>query len=106
MEPDGETGSLCWGIVRRDLHGLGIGRKLLQARLAVMAGDPRYRRVRLSTVAETTGFFEKLGFRTKRVDRDGHGPGVDAHEMALTLTDAVRTNLRHGIPQGHQPGSK
>lgn len=94
LEDDGETGSLCWGIVRRDLHGRGLGRTLLEARLGLLAADPACRRVRLSTIAGTVGFFEKLGFRTLRVDADGHGSGTDAYEMSAELTDEVRARLR------------
>lgn len=94
LEADGETGSLCWGIVRRDLHGQGLGRMLLMERLALLADDARCRRVRLSTIQATAGFFEKLGFRTVRVDPGVHGAGTDAWEMTLELTDQARQDLR------------
>lgn len=96
MEADGQTGSLCWGIVRRDLHGRGLGAALLEARLAILAGNPACLRVRLSTLASTAGFFARAGFRTVRVEPDGHGPGADAWEMELVLTDAVRRRLEVG----------
>lgn len=102
LEPDGETGSLCWGTVRADLHGRGLGRALLLARLALLAGDPACRRVRLSTIASTAGFFEQAGFTTESVEADGHGPGLDAYEMTAELTPALRTRFG-GQPVGPLP---
>lgn len=96
LEDDGVTASLCWGIVRRDLHGSGLGTALLSARLTAAAALPGCGRVRLDTLASTAGFFARAGFRTVRVEPDGHGPGADAWEMELVLTDEVRRRLEAG----------
>lgn len=99
VEADGRTGSLCWGIVRRDLHRRGVGDLLLHARLALLAGDPGCTRVRLSTIDATAPFFQRVGFTTTRVDPDGHGAGRDAWEMELVLTGSVRRSLLSRAPR-------
>lgn len=77
---------LCWGMVRRDLHGQGLGRMLTKARLDRALADPSVESVALSTSQLTTGFYERLGFRIVEVRPDGYGPGLDRCDMRLDLT--------------------
>lgn len=85
IEADGETASLCWGMVARERHGQGLGRRLLEARLEWARQTPGVKRVALTTGRPREGFFGRFGFRTLRVVPDGHGPGVDAVEMGLDV---------------------
>jgi GNAT superfamily N-acetyltransferase len=76
---------LCWGMVRRDLHGTGLGRLLFDARLDAIRADPGVDEVALDTSQHTRGFYEKRGFVTESVLRDGYAPGLDRCDMRLTL---------------------
>jgi GNAT superfamily N-acetyltransferase len=80
----GEAG-LAWGMVARAHHGGGIGRALLDFRLALLRGDPDARTVMLQTSQYTAGFFAKAGFITDRVIRDGFAPGLHRVDMHLAL---------------------
>ena len=84
--PAGEgRADLCWGMVRQDLHGRGLGRLLTRVRIDRVRDDPRVREILLRTSQHTAGFYEALGFRTSDVVEDGYGPGLDRHDMRLTL---------------------
>jgi ribosomal protein S18 acetylase RimI-like enzyme len=85
VDPESGAADMCWGLVRRDLHGAGIGRLLTQARLDAIRATPGVRRVRMTTSPLVDGFYRKLGFRTLRVRPDGLGPGLDAVDMELEL---------------------
>jgi len=74
---------LCWGMVREDLHGTGLGRTLTTERLERAAADPAVSVVALNTSQHTRGFYEKLGFRTIEIVPDGYAPGLDRCEMRL-----------------------
>lgn len=80
-----ETGvaDLCWGMVRSDLHGRGLGRALTEMRIRRALEDPATKRMELNTSQHTAGFYEKLGFRTVRMTPDGYGPGLDRHDMVM-----------------------
>lgn len=83
---DASVASLCWGIVRQDLHERGLGRALTQHRLrALPAGILR---VRLETSHKVQGFYEKLGFAVTEVQHDGIGPGLHRVRMELSLRPA------------------
>lgn len=74
---------LCWGMVDSRYHGRGLGTLLMQARLDLALKDPDVHRVALSTSHKTVGFYERFGFRTALVERDGYGPGLHRCDMIL-----------------------
>lgn len=78
-----ERADLCWGMVRADLHGRGIGRMLTETRIRAAVADPRVRRVAINTSQHTRGFYERLGFRLLELVPDGYAPGLDRCEMRL-----------------------
>jgi ribosomal protein S18 acetylase RimI-like enzyme len=79
------TADLCWGIVRREYHGSGLGRLLLRARLERIASDPSVRDVALRTSQLTRGFYEHYGFVTEQVVPNGLAPGLGRCDMRLHL---------------------
>ena len=83
--PETRTADLCWGMVARRLHGTGLGRLLLDARLAGIRADPGADAVALNTSQHTRGFYERRGFVTWRVVPDGFAPGLDRCDMRLVF---------------------
>ncbi|MGG4397810.1 GNAT family N-acetyltransferase [Paenibacillus thiaminolyticus] len=80
---------LCWGIVRHDLHGSGIGRQhrqLLAERLRRIASESQFSLVRIETTQYSRGFFERFGFTAERAIPDGFASGYDLVEMELDLS--------------------
>jgi predicted GNAT family N-acyltransferase len=82
---DGEdkTVSLCWGMIRSDHLGNGLGRELTEFRID--AARDRYGDLPLviSTSQHTQGFYEKFGFRLTEHVSGGFGPGIDICKMRL-----------------------
>ncbi len=76
---------LCWGMVHQSFHGRGFGKTLILERLSRARTDARIRTIALNTSQHTQGFYERLGFRTIEVIRDGYSPGLDRCEMRLTV---------------------
>ncbi len=86
VEPDDPgLASLCWGMVRRDLHGTGLGRLLLEARIRALEADDSIHALRLETIPDTVGFFRHLGFEVVREEPDGYGPGLPRVELRRSL---------------------
>jgi ribosomal protein S18 acetylase RimI-like enzyme len=83
------SASLCWGMVRRDRHGNGFGRLLLEERLRHIREDGAFNSVIMNTSQHTVGFFEKFGFVPERVIPDGYAPGLHRYELRLTLRSAA-----------------
>lgn len=88
MQPGTRDVVLCWGMVDRTRHGTGLGRLLLDERLARVRADrltSRIASVELHTSQHTRGFYERRGFVLERLTPDGYGPGLDRCDMRLVL---------------------
>ena len=79
------TADLCWGMVRRELHGTGLGRRLTELRIERSREDPRVKAIALRTSQHTAGFYERLGFQVLRVTEDAYAPGLHRYDMRLHL---------------------
>lgn len=84
-EGDPRVGGLAWGILHPALHGRGLGRQLLEVRLARLRETPGVRSLVLRTCQHTQRFFERAGFAVTAHVPDGHAPGIDFVEMRMTL---------------------
>lgn len=76
---------LTWGMVARALHGQGLGRQLLEHRVAAIRRDGRAEAIVLQTSQHSAPFFARAGFVTEKVTPDGFGPRIDRHDMRLGL---------------------
>lgn len=85
--------TLCWGMVRSDLHGMRLGERLLVARLDLIAANPVFESVVIETTPMSRGFFARYGFIATRIVVDGFVPGYDLVEMTLELD---RRSAAHG----------
>ena len=83
---DDDTVSLCWGMVREDRLGTGLGRKLTEFRIAASREKFGDRAMVTSTSQHTEGFYEMFGFRTVEHTPDGFGPGIDTCKMRLYIS--------------------
>jgi predicted GNAT family N-acyltransferase len=77
------TVSLCWGMVRSDHIGTGVGRRLTEFRINAAREDFGNVPIVLSTSQHTQGFYERFGFRLTEHTPDGFGPGIDICKMRL-----------------------
>ena len=77
------TASLCWGMIRADYIGTGLGRRLTEFRIRMAREKFGDRPLVTSTSQHTKGFYEKFGFRITEHTRDGFGPGIDICKMRL-----------------------
>ena len=78
---DEGTADLCWGMVRQDRHGGGLGRYLTRIRLERCRGDRHVKEIVLHTSQHTVGFYERMGFSVTSVQEDGYAPGLHRCDM-------------------------
>lgn len=82
---DAETGqgNLCWGMVDQSRHKSGLGKALLEFRLAAIKANPAATHVHIDTSQLSGPFFAKYGFKETHKTKDGYGAGIDHVEMIL-----------------------
>ena len=86
---DGTRADLCWGMVRREEHGRGWGRRLTEARIGMARAMDGVTEMACSTTQHTEGFYARFGFRTVHTEEDGYGPGLDRLDMRMLLSAGV-----------------
>ncbi|WP_164119174.1 GNAT family N-acetyltransferase [Sphingorhabdus sp. Alg239-R122] len=74
-----------WGMVAPDYHGAGLGRKLTEHRLGIIAAEGSYTGVRVHTSPMIEPFFNHMGFVTLRTQKDGFAPSMDKVYMEMAL---------------------
>ena len=85
VRPGSTTADLCWGMIKRERHGTGLGKLLLDIRLERIHADTEVEAVSVHTSQHTCGFYRHRGFRTERVTPNGYAPGLDRCDMRLLL---------------------
>ncbi len=88
---DGGVIHLNWGMVRRDVHGRGLGRFLLEYRLARIKEAYPDRPVRIDTSQHTAGFYQRFGFAIVSIERGGYARGLDKVNMEKRANQAPRS---------------
>lgn len=80
---DERSVSLCWGMIRSDHLGRGLGSEI--TRFRINAAREKYGGIPLviSTSQHTAGFYEKFGFSLLDRVADGFGQGLDICKMRL-----------------------
>ena len=82
---DPPTVSLCWGMVREDHLGTGIGKALTEFRIKLSREKHPGISLTIGTSQHTEGFYQKFGFITVEHKPDGYGPGIDECKMRLEV---------------------
>ena len=86
---------LCWGMAHPHFHGCGLGRWLLAARLALIAGEtPPTRWVTVDTSPKIAPFFLSQGFETASVWPQGYRMGGEMHLLRFDLAGTTVAALR------------
>ena len=79
--PEAGEAGLAWGMVHQDSHHRGVGRALLEARLAGVRTLPGVHTLVISTSQHTEAFYARAGFEVSEREADGHAPGIDRVDM-------------------------
>jgi len=80
-EPQTKTAVISWDIIKPNQHGKGIGRKLTQHRIQHIHTKPDIEKIVVRTSQHTYKFYEKMGFKLLKVEKDYWAEGFDLYEM-------------------------
>lgn len=79
--------NMAWGMVHRNFHRKTMGTLLLQHRLDFCAKEfPEYG-IQMDTSQYTFGFYERFGFQTESITRNGYSKGLDKYVMIKKAED-------------------
>lgn len=74
---------LAWGMINRNYHKKGYGKKLLEFRIKKIKELKKKIEIKINTSQHSYGFFLKFGFKVNNIAKDYYGQGLDKYEMNL-----------------------
>jgi len=75
--------SLAWGLIHKEYHKKGFGKKLLIHRLSEISKLKPQCPVIIDTTQHSYEFFEKYGFETTKITTDYYTIGMHRYDMTL-----------------------
>ena len=72
---------LTWGMVDRNYHKNGFGRRLTEFRIQKITTIYPELDILLNTTQNTFKFYEKFGFKITKITKDYYGLGLDRYDM-------------------------
>ena len=81
LNSDQRSVSLCWGMIRSDHLGRGLGSELTRFRIDAARRKYGSLPMSISTSQHTAGFYERFGFSLLDRVPNGFGPGIDICKM-------------------------
>lgn len=82
---DGKAVRISWDMIHPGFQGKGIGRKLTQYRIDEIKTLPEVEVIIVRTTQLVYQFYQKLGFRLIKTERDFWAQGFDLYQMELRV---------------------
>ncbi len=76
-----KTAVISWDIIKPSEHGKGIGRKLTEHRIQHINTKQEIDKIVVRTSQHTYKFYEKMGFKLLKVEKDYWADGFDLYYM-------------------------
>ena len=87
-----KTARISWDIIKPNLQGKGIGRKLTEHRISHLNKNNEIDLIVVRTTQLVYKFYEKMGFKLMKVEKDFWADGFDLYQMELKKkTNANKT---------------
>ncbi|WP_231583534.1 GNAT family N-acetyltransferase [Rufibacter radiotolerans] len=81
--PEEKTARISWDIIKPDLQGKGVGRKLTEYRINHLSRNKEIELIVVRTTQLVYKFYEKMGFKLNKVEKDFWAPNFDLYQMEL-----------------------
>ena len=85
--PQERTARLSWDFVHPYSQGEGIGKKLSEHRIQILKQRKDVDFIVVRTTQLTYGFYEKMGFKLKKVEKDFWALDLDLYYMILKVAN-------------------
>lgn len=81
--PAEKLARISWDMVHPKSHGRGIGKKLTQFRINHLKGNPEIEIILVRTSQFAYKFYEKMGFKLEKVEKDFWAKNFDLYQMRM-----------------------
>lgn len=84
--PDENIARISWDMIDPKHQGKGIGRKLVQHRIDHLNKNPNIDYIVVRTIQLVYPFYEKMGFKMDKIEKDYWAKGFDLYQMKMSNT--------------------
>jgi ribosomal protein S18 acetylase RimI-like enzyme len=77
------SGRITWIFLHPNYSGLGLGKKAVEYSLTTLRQNPKVEKFVVMTSQLAFKFFEKLGYKLIKTEKDYWGVGLDLYEMEM-----------------------
>ena len=74
---------VSWGMIHPDFQGKGLGKQLTLYRIDQISKNPAIKIIVVRTSQLTYPFYQKLGFKLEKVEKDYWAKGLDLYHMTM-----------------------
>ncbi|WP_242928985.1 GNAT family N-acetyltransferase [Pontibacter vulgaris] len=83
--PEEKLARISWDIIHPDYQGKGIGTKLTKYRIDEIRKNQSINSILVRTTQLVYKFYQKLGFKLEKTEKDFWAKGFDLYQMRLEL---------------------
>ena len=87
--PEEKLARLSWDIIDPDFQGQGIGKELTRHRINEIKSNAALTRIVVRTTQLVYRFYERMGFRLERTEKDFWAEGYGLYQMCMSLPDST-----------------
>lgn len=80
---EGKTARIAWDIIHPDFQGQGIGKELTLYRISQIRNHTKVNKIVVRTSQIVFKFYEKIGFKTEKIEKNYWADGFDLYLMTL-----------------------
>ncbi|MFD0860657.1 GNAT family N-acetyltransferase [Sungkyunkwania multivorans] len=87
--PEERTARISWDVVAPNVQGKGIGKQLVEHRIAQIRKNKGIDSIVVRTSQLTYKFYEKFGFELEKVEKDFWAKDLDLYLMSMKTSKAL-----------------
>ncbi|MFD2999702.1 GNAT family N-acetyltransferase [Pontibacter toksunensis] len=83
--PESKLARISWDVVHPDFQGKGVGKRLMLHRIEHIRKNPAIDFIVVRTTQRVYPFYEKMGFKLEKTEKDFWAKGFDLYQMRKIL---------------------
>jgi ribosomal protein S18 acetylase RimI-like enzyme len=89
---EGKTARISWDLIHPEFQRKGVGKELTLYRINEIRKNPKVNLIRVRTSQMVYPFYQKIGFKLEKTEKDFWAKGYDLYQMILEVDKSTDSN--------------
>jgi ribosomal protein S18 acetylase RimI-like enzyme len=89
---EGKTARISWDLIHPEFQRKGVGKELTLYRINEIRKNPQVNLIRVRTSQMVYPFYQKIGFKLEKTEKDFWAKGYDLYQMILEVDKSTDSN--------------